>query len=37
VVQFGGQPRLAEPWETGPILRRVYYLSDLLQREQREE
>jgi poly-gamma-glutamate synthesis protein (capsule biosynthesis protein) len=35
VVQFGGQPRLAEPWEAGPILRRVYYLSDLLNEENR--
>lgn len=29
-VQDGGQPRLAEPWETGPIMERVNYLTVLL-------
>lgn len=29
-VQEGGQPRMAEPWETGPILERVHYLTVLL-------
>lgn len=30
VIQTGGQPRLAEPWEAVPIRRRVYQLSRLL-------
>ncbi len=30
VIQFGGQPRLAESWEAGPIRQRVYYLTTLL-------
>jgi poly-gamma-glutamate synthesis protein (capsule biosynthesis protein) len=29
-VQDGGQPRMAEPWESGPILERVNYLTLLL-------
>lgn len=29
-VQDGGQPRLAEPWEAGPIMERVNYLTVLL-------
>lgn len=27
IIQFGGQPRPAAPWEAGPILQRVYQLS----------
>lgn len=30
IIQEHGQPRLAEPWEAGPILSRVYYLTTLL-------
>lgn len=30
IIQFGGQPRLAEAWETRPILERVYYLTRIL-------
>lgn len=30
IIQFGGQPRLAEAWETAPILQKVYYLTRLL-------
>lgn len=30
IIQEHGQPRLAELWETGPILSRVYYLTTLL-------
>jgi poly-gamma-glutamate synthesis protein (capsule biosynthesis protein) len=30
VIQSGGQPRLAEPWEAAAIRRRVYQLSRLL-------
>jgi poly-gamma-glutamate capsule biosynthesis protein CapA/YwtB (metallophosphatase superfamily) len=30
IIQFGGQPRLAESWEAVPILRRVYYLTRIL-------
>lgn len=30
IIQFGGQPRPAESWEAAPILRQVYYLTDLL-------
>lgn len=30
VIQFGGQPRLAEAWEVRPILQRVYFLTQLL-------
>lgn len=30
LIQFGGQPRLAEPYEVRPILQRVYYLTQLL-------
>ncbi len=30
IIQFGGQPRLAESWEAAPILRRVYYLTRIL-------
>ncbi|MEZ4516027.1 MAG: hypothetical protein R3C44_04025 [Chloroflexota bacterium] len=29
-VQEGGQPRMAEQWETGPIMERVNYLTALL-------
>lgn len=32
VIQFGGQPRLAESWEANAILQRVYYLTDILNR-----
>ncbi|MFZ0544850.1 MAG: CapA family protein [Candidatus Promineifilaceae bacterium] len=30
LIQFGGQPRLAEAWEVRPILQRVYFLTQLL-------
>ncbi len=30
VIQFGGQPRLAEPWEAGPILQQIYYLTTVV-------
>jgi poly-gamma-glutamate synthesis protein (capsule biosynthesis protein) len=30
IIQFGGQPRLAEAWETQPILEKVYYLTRIL-------
>ncbi len=30
IIQEHGQPRLAEAWESGPILSRVYYLTTLL-------
>jgi poly-gamma-glutamate synthesis protein (capsule biosynthesis protein) len=30
LIQFGGQPRLAETWEARPILQRVYFLTQLL-------
>jgi poly-gamma-glutamate synthesis protein (capsule biosynthesis protein) len=30
LIQFGGQPRLAEAWEARPILQRVYFLTQLL-------
>ena len=30
IIQFGGQPRLAESWEAAPILSRVYYLTRIL-------
>jgi len=30
VIQFGGQPRLAESWEDAPILNQVYYLTNIL-------
>ncbi len=30
VIQFGGQPRIAEPYEVRPILQRVYFLTQLL-------
>ncbi len=30
VIQFGGQPRPAVPWEAPAILSRIYYLSDQL-------
>lgn len=30
IIQEHGQPRLAEAWEAGPILSRVYYLTTLL-------
>jgi poly-gamma-glutamate synthesis protein (capsule biosynthesis protein) len=30
IIQEHGQPRLAESWEGGPILSRVYYLTTLL-------
>ncbi len=33
IIQFGGQPRLADPAEAGPIRQRVYYLSNLLPRQ----
>jgi poly-gamma-glutamate capsule biosynthesis protein CapA/YwtB (metallophosphatase superfamily) len=33
IVQFGGQPRLAETWEQAEIRRRVYRLTDLLNRQ----
>lgn len=33
IIQFGGQPRLAESWEAAPILQRVYYLTTLLNRQ----
>ena len=29
-IQEGGQPRLAETWEAAPILRRVYFLTRIL-------
>jgi poly-gamma-glutamate synthesis protein (capsule biosynthesis protein) len=30
IIQFGGQPRLAESWEAPAIRNRVYYLTNLL-------
>ncbi len=30
ILQFGGQPRLAETWEASPIYQRVHYLTTLL-------
>lgn len=30
IIQFGGQPRLAESWEATPILSRIRYLTGLL-------
>jgi poly-gamma-glutamate synthesis protein (capsule biosynthesis protein) len=30
VIQFGGQPRIAEPYEVRPILQRVYFLTQIL-------
>jgi poly-gamma-glutamate synthesis protein (capsule biosynthesis protein) len=30
IIQEHGQPRPAEPWEAGPILSRVYYLTTIL-------
>lgn len=30
IIQIGGQPRLAEPWEAEPILQQVYSLSAIL-------
>jgi len=30
IIQEHGRPRLAEPWEAGPILSRVYYLTTIL-------
>lgn len=30
LIQFGGQPRLAESWEARPILQRVYFLTRIL-------
>jgi poly-gamma-glutamate capsule biosynthesis protein CapA/YwtB (metallophosphatase superfamily) len=30
LIQSGGQPRLAESWEAGPILERVYFLTRIL-------
>jgi poly-gamma-glutamate synthesis protein (capsule biosynthesis protein) len=30
IIQEHGQPRLAEAWESGPILSRVYYLTTIL-------
>ncbi len=33
IIQFGGQPRLADPAEAGLIRQRVYYLSTLLPRQ----
>jgi poly-gamma-glutamate synthesis protein (capsule biosynthesis protein) len=30
IIQFGGQPRLAEAWEAPAIVQRVYRLTDLL-------
>jgi poly-gamma-glutamate synthesis protein (capsule biosynthesis protein) len=30
IIQEHGQPRLAEAWEAGPILSRVYYLTTIL-------
>ena len=30
IIQFGGQPRLAESWEAPPIRDRVYQLTKLL-------
>jgi hypothetical protein len=29
-VQEGGQPRMAEQWESGPIMERIHYLTMLL-------
>lgn len=37
LIQFGGQPRLAESWEAAPILQRVYSLTTLLNRQRPEE
>lgn len=30
IIQFGGQPRMAESWEAPAIRNRVYYLTDIL-------
>ena len=30
IIQEGGAPRLAEPWEAAPILRQVYFLTRIL-------
>jgi poly-gamma-glutamate capsule biosynthesis protein CapA/YwtB (metallophosphatase superfamily) len=30
IIQFGGQPRIAESWEAGPIRQRVLFLSAIL-------
>ncbi|MCP4360544.1 MAG: CapA family protein [Chloroflexi bacterium] len=30
IIQFGGQPRLAEEWEARPIKQQVYYLTRIL-------
>jgi poly-gamma-glutamate synthesis protein (capsule biosynthesis protein) len=30
IIQFGGQPRPAEPYEARPILQQVYYLTSIL-------
>lgn len=30
IIQYGGQPRLAEPWEAGPILAPVYSMTAIL-------
>ncbi|HRQ37389.1 MAG TPA: CapA family protein [Chloroflexota bacterium] len=30
IIQFGGQPRLIEAWESFPALERVYYLTKIL-------
>lgn len=30
IIQKGGQPRLADPWEAAPILRQVYFLTRIL-------
>jgi poly-gamma-glutamate synthesis protein (capsule biosynthesis protein) len=30
IIQFGGQPRLVEEWETFPALDRVYYLTQIV-------
>jgi hypothetical protein len=30
IIQFGGQPRLAESWEDPAIRNRVYHLTNIL-------
>ena len=30
IIQFGGQPRLAEPWEAHPIRQTIYHLTNKL-------
>jgi poly-gamma-glutamate capsule biosynthesis protein CapA/YwtB (metallophosphatase superfamily) len=30
IIQFGGQPRLAEAWEAGEILQKIYRLTNPL-------